>query len=105
MDEAESILSALVAEQPEYFFARAALLQLFTGDGRTKEAEALLQATVIPAETHPAAMSAWLVAQALYYKRAKNFEETRKFIGQAHQISPDNPRVKNLWEEYKDWKP
>lgn len=101
MEEAETILSALVEEQPEYFFARAALLQLFNGDGRRKEAEALLKATVIPTETHPAAMSAWLVAQARYHEREKDFEEARKVIMQAYQISPDNPRVKNLWEKYK----
>jgi len=105
MDEAESILTALVAEYPEYLFARSALLQIFMRDRRTKEADELLRTTVIPTETHPAAMSAWLVAQALYYESVENFKEARKFVTHAHEIFPDNPRVTDLWEKYRDWEP
>jgi len=100
--EAEDILRALVSEHPEYLFARAALLQLFNEDGRDKQAKALLKSTAMPTETHPDAMVAWLMAQALYFENRKDFEEARKYIEQAHQIAPDKPRVKDWWKRYQN---
>lgn len=103
MDEAERILRELVAEQPDYLFAHATLLQLLCKDGHMKEAGAFLKSTAVPKETHPDAMSVWLVAQALYHKGVKDFTKARDCIRSAHVISPDKPNVKRLWQESKEW--
>ena len=103
MKEAERILIELVEKHPEYLFARAALLQLLLDGGRKKEADTLVEAYVAPAETHPGAMIAWLTVLVPYHEQRKDFELAFKYAQQAYQIAPDNPKVKNFWEAYKDW--
>lgn len=98
-DEAERILRKLVADQPEYLFAHATLLQILSNDGREKQADDLVKTTAVPEETHPDAMTAWLVAQTLYHDAAGRYEEADRCIESAHDISPDNPSVKALWED------
>jgi len=105
MVEAERILRELVAGQPDYLFAHATLLQLLCMDGRLKEAEAFLKATALPKETHPDAMTTWPVAQTLYHEAVKDFKKARDCIRSAHEISPEKPNVKRLWEESKEWEP
>ncbi len=100
VDEAEPILRELVAAQPEYLFAHATLLQILTNSGRKKQADALVKATAVPEETHPDAMAAWLVAQTLYHEAAGHYEEARRCLESAHDISPDNPSVQRLWKDY-----
>ena len=100
VDEAEPILRELVAAQPEYLFAHATLLQILSNGGREKQADALVKATAVPEETHPDAMTAWLVAQTLYHEAAGRYEEADRCLESAHDISPDNPSVMALWEDY-----
>lgn len=78
------------------------LLQILNRDGLKKQADALVKATAMPAETHPEALAAWLVAQTLYHESAERYEEAQRCIESAYDISPDSPSVKILWKEYKN---
>jgi tetratricopeptide (TPR) repeat protein len=99
--EAEPILSELVEQYPGYLFAPATLLQIFTMQGRKTDAEALIRSVTLPEETHPSAMVAWLIAQALYYEYLEDFKTTRRCLEAARDVDPDHPTVKMLWRDYK----
>jgi tetratricopeptide (TPR) repeat protein len=101
-DEAERILRELVAPHPEYLFAPATLLQILVNKGQTQEADALVQSAATPAETHPEAMVAWMVAQTLYHVAAGRDKEACHCIEMARKISPENQAVKRLWQDYKN---
>lgn len=101
--EAEVVLEGLVKAHPEYLFARATLLQILVGDGRLEEADALFRAGDVPLETHPDAMVAWMVAQALYHEAGGRDEEAFSCIRSAHELSPDSPSVAAIWHDYEDW--
>ena len=98
--EAEPILRDLVAAHPDYLFAPATLLQIYTQQDRHKEARQLIKAMALPATTHPDAFTAWLIAQALYHESQNDFEATRRCVQTARSISPDNPGVVSLWSVY-----
>ncbi|MDD2461389.1 MAG: tetratricopeptide repeat protein [Kiritimatiellae bacterium] len=102
-DEAKTVLRGLVAEHPEYLFARATLLQILVGDDRMEEADALFQSADMPQETHPDAMVAWMVAQTLYHEAGERDEEAFRCIRSAHDLSPDSPAVAAIWPDYEDW--
>jgi len=102
-EEAELILDALVAEQPEYLFARATLVQLYFFRGDIERAEALIKTAVLPSETHPAAMAVWALAQAGFYEKIGEHEMARRCAEAAYDFDPDNVNVQDLYERSKTW--
>jgi tetratricopeptide (TPR) repeat protein len=100
MDEAEIGVRALVEEQPAYLFARATLLQIVLKKNRMAEAAELIKTATIPAETHPLAMSSWLVAQTLYFEKIGEADAARDNIQSAYHIAPESPSVQTLYKKY-----
>lgn len=98
-DEAEPILRKLVNEHPDYLFARAGLVQLYLRTDRSHEARELIKTTDLPEETHPTAMSQWMVAQTLFHANQKEFDSARRSIEFAHSIDPDNQVVNRLYRQ------
>ena len=105
MKEADVILRELVTEHPEYLFAHASLLQVLLNGGRTEEADVLLNSTAVPDETHPDAMVACLLAQTLFHEDAERDEAAYQCIKSAHEIAPEHPTVRMIWQDYEDWQP
>jgi tetratricopeptide (TPR) repeat protein len=103
LKEAETILRSLVAEHPEYLFARATLLTLLGSTDRLDEAKELVQATELPKETHPDAYVAWLVSLTMYFEAIEENADAFKHIQFAQTIAPDDPNVQELWEDWKDY--
>lgn len=97
--DAESLLREIVAQHPDYLFAQASLLQLLDIQGHTEEAKEFLKGVVIPKETHPDAMVAWLIAQALHYKRDGHLKEALTQARMASEINPDHAFAADLVEE------
>lgn len=102
MDEAELLVRALVEEQPAYLFARATLLQIILKKNRMAEAAELIKTATIPEETHPLAMSSWLVAQTLYFEKTGEVDMARETIQSAYRIAPESPSVKSLYKNYHE---
>ena len=101
--EAETILRSLVAEYPEYLFARANLLNIFVTDDRLDEAKQLVQSTEFPKETHPDAYVAWLVSMTVYFEAIEKNAEAFRSIKFAQKIAPEDPSVKELWMDWEDY--
>jgi tetratricopeptide (TPR) repeat protein len=101
--EAETILRSLVAEYPEYLFARSTLLTLLGSGGRFDEAKELVQTTEFPKETHPDAFVAWLVSLTMYFEDIEKNADAFKCIQHAQTIAPDDPNVKLVWKDWKDY--
>jgi len=95
-DEAEVVLKKVLNEHPDYLFAAATLLQLYCIQNHKKEAEACLKAMVLPSETHPSAMIAWLLGAAAYHHMTGEDEAAERCVDEAYRIDPDNVHVKML---------
>ncbi len=102
-DEAEPILRSLVADYPEYLFARATLLHILVRANRLDEAGRLVATTEFPSETHPDAYVAWLANMADYHEAIGENEEVYKTLLTAREINPLNSHVKALWKRWKDY--
>lgn len=100
-EEALPILLELHAQHPEYLFAPATLLQIYTTLERKKDADQLIKSVEYPDETHPAAMTAWMVAQTIYHMHYNDDEAAVSCINMARQISPENPIVRALSRQLK----
>ena len=94
IDEAVVILKRVRDEHPDYLFAAATLLQIYCAENREEEAEALLKAMVLPPETHPSAMIAWLMATASYFYMMGDDAAAERCVEEAYRIDPDSPVVK-----------
>lgn len=101
--EAESILRSLVADYPEYLFARSTLLTILVHANRLAEAEKLVKATNFPKETHPDAYVAWLVSMVVYRETIGENSAAFMAIRAAHDIAPGNAHVAMLWSHWKDY--
>ena len=101
LQEAEDIFRELVAANPEYLFAQAALLQVLSVDVRIEEAKELVRAVPMPEETHPDAMVAWMVAQAFFQRDVGDAEAALSCLESAYKINPDHPSVKRLMGRLK----
>jgi tetratricopeptide (TPR) repeat protein len=96
LQEGEAILRELVAANPEYLFARAALLEVLSVDGRIEEAKELVRTAPMLEETHPDAMVAWILAQAVFQRDIGDVEAALACMENAYQINPDHPTVRRL---------
>lgn len=63
------------------------------------EADDLIQAILMPEETHPLALVAWLLAQYRFFTNVGRDEDADRCLQQAYAIMPDHPRVKTFWEK------
>ncbi len=97
-DEAENLLRDIVAKHPDYLFSSALLLELFTLQSRKQEAEQLIESTAIPDETHPSALTTWQIALTQYYHNQEDYDAAEQHLSMAHQIAPEHPIVKRLWQ-------
>jgi len=66
-----------------------------------EEAGVLVTECPFVEETHPDAHAAWLTALSMYYENKGEDEAARQCIESAHQIAPDNPKIKALWREWQ----
>ncbi len=101
--EAESILRSLVAEYPEYLFARASLLSILVHNKRLTEADQVAKRSDFPKETHPDAYAAWLVSMTEYLEATGKNAEAYTTIKTAHEFAPDNSNVALLWSRWDDY--
>ncbi|NLF94964.1 MAG: hypothetical protein GX564_13845 [Oligosphaeraceae bacterium] len=102
--EAENILRSLVAEHPEYLFARASLLNILVHTKRLEEAEQLAKRTDFPKETHPDAYVAWLISLTVFCEAIGAKGEAFQSIKVAQEMDQDNPNVAWLWRKWKNYK-
>ena len=71
--------------------------------GRFDEAKELVQTTEFPKETHPDAFVAWLVSLTMYFEDIEKNADAFKCIQHAQTIAPDDPNVKLVWKDWKDY--
>ncbi len=99
-DEGEPIIREVIEKQPEYLFARSALIQILLADDNAEAAKELIETTPAVKETHPQAMGVWVMAQALYFRHINDHENAAKSTQFAHAIAPELPMVQKLYELY-----
>jgi tetratricopeptide (TPR) repeat protein len=92
--EAEPILRELYEKHPDYLFAASTLVQLCMVQGRDDEAKAIIESITLPAETHPAAMVSWAIAQHLYWKNKEDYATAANCLDIVRDIAPDHPILK-----------
>ena len=77
-DKARRLVERIVAEHPDYAFARAALLDSAVQDGDFARAKEIYDAFHIPTRIHPQELRAWLRSSLRYAEAAGLEQETRR---------------------------
>ena len=100
--EAVTELRAILAINPDYLFASAALLQYLAEHGDRQAAIEVRDGTPIPDETHPDAWLAWLLANIELNLLLEEEGDTLAMFKQVSKLAPTNPRVIDYKERLGD---
>ena len=94
--EAETLLRKAMEIAPGYVFAPCTLAVLYLEERRAAEARGLLDAVVIPEETHPEAMACYCTAQTQVAVAEGDMAKAIGWLDMAATVDPENPNVKKL---------
>ncbi len=102
--EAEMILRPIVEQHPEYYFARAQLLDMLMETRKMNEARELVRTTQIPSITHPAAWLEWQIATFRFWLAENEVQAALTCLDVIKTLCPDKERVRKLQMAIKGMK-
>lgn len=91
--EAEEVLRRVMAGDPGYLYAPAALAMMKLEDGKLEEAQSALRSVELREKVDPGGYVTYLLAQAEVAVREDDFESAMRSWRAAEDLAPDHPTV------------
>lgn len=100
-DEPERICRKLISEHPDYLFAPALLLDIYTSQERYDEADQLIKDIKMPDKTSPDALNDWWLSLFKMLLLREKFKEAKNILNALEAMPDKLPELDELKNDYK----